>query len=252
MNILKSIATTSAIAVLGFSAFGAPKAEASAVTYPVSSAVSDASLADSNSDHAFWLPFFRSLSGTGLEGNANAADFDFVWDGSLELNEYGEGWLKGTIRSQVDSDYAFDVVFDFAALDGPGADGPKLELLNSAYASNGGPIDPNFWNFFELTTGTLTGVDSLSGLNFDVSGRGAPFQIGEGANGKNGNLGASVWFSLATSASCTSNLCADVASLNLDGDVNVDLTPVPVPAAFLLFGTGLAGFGAMRRKKSAQ
>lgn len=255
MKLIKSIIATCAIAGFAASPLVTTDAEASIVSYAdtftASSAVSDPALAKYNNDHAIWLPFFRTLAGTPLQGNADAASFDFVWDGSLEFDSSGNGTLSGSIQSQVDSDFGFDVVFNFSAVSGPGADGPKLELFNSAYVANGGSIDPSTWDFFTLTSGTFTGVDSLAGLNFDVEQRGSfPLQLGVGANGKNGNLGASVWFNLYTSSTCENSLCNALDDMTLRGDINIDVAPVPVPGAFLLFGTGLVGFGAARRKKA--
>ncbi|MEL6789669.1 MAG: VPLPA-CTERM sorting domain-containing protein [Pseudomonadota bacterium] len=230
-------------------------ARADAISYLASSAVSDPTLSASNNDHAIWLPFFRSVSGTPLTGNSNSADFDFVWDGRFEVMDNGYATLSGKIANQVDMDYAFDVTFNFRQRDGAGPDGVKRELRGSAYTENGGPIDTGSFSFFDLEGGSFTGTGALAGVNFGVENRAGsmtfPLQFGEGANGKNGNLGASVWFSLFTDNGCTNALCHELNAQNLIGDVNIDLQPVPLPAAFLLFGTGLAGLSAMRRKKGA-
>lgn len=253
MKQLKNLSIAIASTMTAF-AITAPAANAEPISYTASSAVGDPTLSSSRSDHAIWLPFFRSVSGTPLTGNANSADFDFVWDGNFTIGHNGYATLTGQVASQVDSNFGFDVAFKFRNRDGAGASGVKRELRNSAYIENGGPIDTSSFRFFDLEGGSFTGTGALAGVNFGVQNRDTnmlfPLQLGEGANGKNGNLGASVWFSLFTDNGCTSSLCDALAGQNLIGDVNIDLQPVPIPAAFLLFGTGLAGLSAMRRKQA--
>ena len=58
------------------------------------------------------------------------------------------------------------------------------------------------------------------------------FQVGIGANDKNGLLGASVWL--------------DIGGQNWD--INVNLAQVPAPASLALFGLGLIGLGMVRRR----
>jgi len=247
----RSILITCAAVLFPF--ISAP-ASAEVISFSAASAVSDPDLAGSNNDHSIWLPFFENIAGTPLAGNSNGSDFDFEPDG-IFTQAHGIATLTGTIRSQVDPTFAFNVTYNFEASSGPGSNGPKLELFQSAYINNGGPIDPYTWQFFDFSGGSFTGLGSLAGLNLDVLERPAgglyPLQFGEGANGKNGNLGAAVWFSLVTGSDCTNDLCNDLAGQTLRGDVNVDLSPVPVPGAFLLMASGLAGFGFSRRKKTA-
>ena len=252
MKQFKNISIAIASTMAAF-AMTAPLAHAEAVSYTASSAISDPTLASSNNDHALWLPFFRTVSGTPLTGNANSADFNFVWDGNFTLESNGYATLTGQVASQVDANFGFDVTFNFRQRDGAGASGVKRQLRNSAYIENGGSVDTSSFRFFDLEGGSFTGTGALAGVNFGVQNRDSnmlfPLQLGEGANGKNGNLGASVWFSLFTDNGCTNSLCDAIAAQNLVGDVNIDLQPVPIPAAFLLFGTGLAGLSAMRRRK---
>ncbi len=250
MTTIKFFAVTLAAASAALVA--GPKAEAGPITYAASSAVSD-SLHSGSDSHSLWLPFFENAAGTPLLGDSDGSDFDFLTDSTLTV-AYGSATLQGRVVSQVDPSYALDVVFNFQQQNGPGMTGPKLELRNNAYVDNGGPIDPTSWDFFSLTGGSITGTGALEGLSFEVQERGMkpfPFQLGTGANGKNGNLGASVWYSLVTDADCTSTLCTDFAGLSLTGDINIDLSEVPVPGAALLFITGIAGLGVTRRRKTS-
>lgn len=240
------------LGLVSFATVAAMPAIAAPVMYNATSATSD-SLHAGNSDHSLWMPMFESLAGTALNGNSNGSDFDFVPDGKFSIATDGSATLSGTVRSQVDSDFSFDVLLSFVGLAGPGSGGPKKELKSSAYVANGGPIDHSTWSYFRLVDGTISGAGSASGLSFDVLERpssGAyPGQFGVGANGKNGDLGFSVWFYTVVNNDCVNSLCATLARRGPQaGDVNIDLSEVPLPAGMLLFATGLAGLATRRRR----
>ncbi len=243
-------------AVLLFSSVFMPTANAVVVSYTATSADVDSQASNSGGGHSLWLPFAKRISDTALSDSYQASDFDFSQPGILSVDDYGNATLTGTIQSDVDPRFAFDIVFNFSRVDGAGVNGAKRELLNGVYVENGGAIDTSTYDYFALDGGSISGVDEFYGLNFDVGLRNSdtpyPLQLGLGANGKNFNLGASVWYSLYLSSDCSSDFCEQLEGTPLFGDINVDLqvAPVPVPAAFWLFGTGLAGFGAMRRKKN--
>ena len=230
---------------------------ASATAFFVDSAVSDPVVHDSSDDHAVWLPFFESISGTPLFGNSDGSDFNFVPSGLFVINPDNSVTLTGRIISQVDSDYGFDISVTFAGLMGPGTGGPKKELKNCAYGGSCGSIDPDTWDYFRLTEGEFIGFGEFDGLDFSVRERPRdnkfPLQLGEGANNKNTNFGASAWFFLSLLDGCDNSLCDDVEQLRkLKGDFNIDLVETPLPASLFLFGAGLAGwFTAARRKRKA-
>jgi hypothetical protein len=78
-------------------------------------------------------------------------------------------------------------------------------------------------------------------------------QLGIGANGKSptDDLGISMWFTWLIDGQNTSNF--NLASTG-QGDVNLVLTPVPLPAALPLFAAALGGAGLAgwrRRRKAA-
>lgn len=105
----------------------------------------------------------------------------------------------------------------------------------------GGCGDSASWQFFQSITGSLTGLaGTVVGTVLDLSHRtGTPFpQLGNGANDKNSGFGFSTWFSVDNRP-------------GQYGDINLNLSPVPLPAGVVLLLTGLAGLGAARRFKKS-
>lgn len=209
-------------------------------------------------DHSGWMPFFENMAGTPLDERRNGSDFDFLPNGTLTVRSDDTARLTGMLISQVDPTYKFMVSVDFMRRAGPGSGGPKQELPNSSYAANGGPIDPSTWNYFDLTGGSLTGMGSFAGLDLNLEERPRnsvfPMQMGEGANGKNHNLGLAVWFFATAADSCDGHdLCENFAQRYFGGDFNLNLSPnaVPLPAGAVLFLTGVAGVAGMRGRAKA-
>jgi len=165
--------------------------------------------------HAIWLP------GIGK---------DFVFTdppGFFVENSDGTARLTGTVRRTSNSTEAFAVDITFSGWTETASDGsPHLELKSPAYASNGGPIDPATWYYYPTWSGVLTGIDDYAGAVVEIDRRGAPFQVGVGANGKNLGYGASGWLDYTVTQQ------PDAGSLQSsgDGDVNIDLGDCPPSA----------------------
>ena len=248
---LRHIKTLSAIAIF----VGGLSGAASAATFAVGSAVSDPTVHGGAHDHAVWLPFFERISGTPLFQNADGSDFDFLPGAQFVINDDGSATLSGQIASQVNAGFGFDIFVNFDPLAGPGTGGPKQELRSCAYNGVCADVDTATFTYMSLRDGVFIGEGAFAGLDFSVSERPDnnvfPLQIGDGANNKNLEFGASSWFFLTILDSCSSNFCGSAASFNrLVGDFNLNLIETPLPAGLLLFLTSAAGLGAARRRRA--
>ena len=61
-------------------------------------------------------------------------------------------------------------------------------------ASNGGPIDPGSWFYWQGAQGTLSGRGGYFGALATLARFGSPFQVGLGANTANLQFGVGAWF----------------------------------------------------------
>ena len=159
-----------------------------------------------NGNHAMWLPGIAT---------------DFIWDENPTWFEYANGTAEftGVLRSQSNPSKAFEVTAYLAdrTTDAPPGS-PKKELKNNAYAPNG-PIDTNTWYYYPTFTAGLVGLDDYAGAEVELLRTGPAFQVGDGANGKNINFGASAWFDWIVQQQPTSG---NIKSSGR-GDFNLDL-----------------------------
>ncbi len=229
-----------ATAVFALTFAGAASAATITAEYDATSAVG------SGADHSIWI--------SGGLGAGIGSDFDFDPAGRFTLYDDGTATLKGSIVSQTRADAGFTLSFDYDSV----FDGftPKFKSENGSKEVLGSTF------FRDMEGGTLIGTGVLAGLNLSVSRKpvDGPYatQIGpsngtdNGANNKNKNFGMANWFMInvdsATCSVCSGN--SVIANLNgKQGDVNVDLAAVPIPAAgYLMFG-GLFALAGLRRRR---
>lgn len=251
MNRIVRTAAATAAALVAAAVVTAPAA--ASTTYQAKEAQKDSAVSNHTGGHAFWSP----------QGSSTFVNNS----GKFETFDDGTARLTGTIQFNAQGQhpqFAADVKFVNAMtydqymnpnghLDPNGVvrhGMPKLELKSSAYASNGGSVDPETFTFYYLdeTASTLTGLGSISGFDLTLTQRPAGndygkmiFMFGEGANGKNTNLGLSGWLSYNHNGQSVEH-----------GDINIDLCPtaVPTPSAAGMGLVTLAGL-LIRRRRNA-
>ena len=102
----------------------------------------------------------------------------------------------------------------------PPAGSPKLELNSSSYLTDGGPIDPETWTYYEGFEGTLVGLGEFTGAELSVSRRGSAFQVGIGASGKNDRNGGAGWLDTVVNVQPTTGVTLPGTT---GGDININL-----------------------------
>ncbi|KAF2072453.1 hypothetical protein CYY_006229 [Polysphondylium violaceum] len=179
--------------------------------YHVYSAQADRSLGGDSGGHSFWTPEQNNLLN-------NQLSWDFDGDSGI-LSEYSNGKLilTGTIHSiQNPSDCSsfWKIYFEFEPVENYISN--RKELGEFAYVPMGF-VDPSTWKYYRpilsnskwIGNGCNTEQSVLfNGLQYDML-----MQMGVGANGKNGNLGISVWL-----------LYSDKKLI----DINIDLVNRPI------------------------
>lgn len=70
------------------------------------------------------------------------------------------------------------------------AGSPQRDLDASAYRDAGGPIDANAWRYYAAVDGVLHGLEELAGAEIALRGGAFALQVGYGASGIDGELGA--------------------------------------------------------------
>ncbi len=194
--------------------------------------------------------------GDGHSLTLNGQKYQFEEDGKFV--DHGEtATLTGTLKNGAGDGFTVSMLFNLFVE--PNIPSPKLELKSEAYAPEG-PVDPATWKFWDVVEGGVSQLIGLAGsanegLDFNILSKpldeSYAFQSGIGANGKNINFGLSGWLFLegASPAAMQVNDCGAQAGQTCD--FNIDLVKTPLPASALLLIGGIAGLGAMRKRKAA-
>ncbi len=199
-----------------------------------------------NGQHGVWLKDF-------VEGQGSSYDYWGILDGHFSYAE-GKATLTGNVQNQGDAalqmylNMEFMVRHDFAGA-------PKCEW------GDGCPPSAADWEYFSITSGSLSGTGILTGLELtlsqfpDPSYADHPPQLGIGANSKSKTeMGLATWLAW-TGVDQTSNVhySFDLESevyRGQHGDINIALEAVPLPAAGWLLFAAVGGLAAAGRRKS--
>ena len=234
---LKSIAIAATFAAASFGT----GAIASTMTFDATSAQSELY---PSQVHSMW-----SASGFGALGQ----HFDFSPAGKFVVNDDETGdvggvtaSLDGTVVSANDDESGFSLSFQYDN---------DLTVFGAgpSFKSEQGSSENDSTYFLSLLGGTLEGFGALAGANFYVEAMPVPgisqfaTQIGFDANNKNSNYGLANWFFFRADDNCSSNYCSALAGTQ--GDINIDLEAVPLPATGMLLFAGFASLAGIRRFK---
>lgn len=121
---------------------------------------------------------------------------DYVFVPSARFTEHADGTATATGRlarlSQLDDAWQATITFqnriDPGQVGHPPVGSPVLQLLPSAYAQNGGIIDPSHWRYYQNVTATLVGDGLNAGGSVTLTNTVAA-QIGGGSNQTNTYIG---------------------------------------------------------------
>ena len=187
-----------------------------------------------------------------ITGDKNAKQFTIVDDFAFLNIDNDDGVLMARISNGIKT---YDLYAEFNDISD--ATNPRKQLKRKAYVEKGGPVDTSTWtqttntvdagwSGYLLEQGALddgyqVGLDAAA---FEFSLIGPGFLLGTGANGKNVSFGASArlqFFDITTGKKLGK------------GDINLDLTPQPVPLPdsmplFLSATAGLFLVGGTRKK----
>jgi len=233
-----------------------------AESYLVDNALSQAPYHNGSHDHALWMP--------GLE---NGVGNDFIFTaatglGTFTENANGMATLTGMVVSETHSDRGWNLNVTLKGRTTNALSGsPKKELTAASYSGNGGPVDTATWHYYGEGNGASTFMGSFIGLlegkglydgaTLGLTGFGANFQVGEGANGKNIDLGGSGWFTWIvrdqpTNTNIMLNNSPNHGDFNLYFGNDPGTTQTPEPSTIVLLGSGLAGLAWFRMRKDSQ
>ncbi len=156
-----------------------------------------------------------------LPGISNNLIFEFGTGSFVEFDN-GTARLTGTLIDVNDSNRGFAVDVSFSGLTTvTPAGSPKKDLADSAYLENGGPVDTDSWRYYTTFSGSLSGTGTWADALVTITRAGSAYQVGNGANDKNVDFGASGWFTWSVGQQPAVGSLPSVGQ----GDINIDLDP---------------------------
>ncbi|MFT6173897.1 MAG: hypothetical protein ACJAZC_000617 [Cryomorphaceae bacterium] len=179
---------------------------------------------DASNGHSLFLANVSGISDNKYEFFPDAP-------GTLELFSDGTARLKGRVRNKTDQSLLWDIDFHYTG----GSDWTTWTAGGGNYKDEASLAGTNYlgWDYFifdAAKSNTLTGADGLAGSSLTVTHNpddfGFGLQIGEAANSKNANDGASVWFFY--DGTVIGNNVSGHGDLNLNTSCNEILTICPL------------------------
>ncbi|KYQ90087.1 hypothetical protein DLAC_08672 [Tieghemostelium lacteum] len=171
-------------------------------SYTVQTAVADANLGGQSGGQAL------NIQSSDLSQFGGNARWNFVDNaGLMTINQDGTAVITGTLLP-VDSTNTSNTMTCTFFLLPSAANDPKRELSSSAYYS-AGAIQTSLFTFYDVST-TGSSFCTYNGNNITINSAMNNFQMGVGANGKNGNFGASAWMGY------TNQAAGSILDINVD------------------------------------
>ena len=139
----------------------------------------------------FESPFWKWQTTYALDftGLGCGGKYDFIAPATVKSNDSaGTMNISGEIAARANPNCRFIINLDFSSRIMPGdanhppAGSPNTSFASSYLETNGGPIDPRAWIYYETIQGTLSGRGDLAGARANITLRGDAAQIGLGAS----------------------------------------------------------------------
>ncbi|WP_425398118.1 hypothetical protein [Aeoliella sp.] len=172
--------------------------------------------------HGLWTNDF--MGGTGYLNY-----FDIQPGTTLTQYMDGTAKLSGTAKNLADTPVTATLDLTLG--------GFQTALANpSQYKAGGGPYDPTNQDFYSTLSGTITFDDGKGTVTIQSVIPGTFFQMGLGANDKNGDFGASAWIIPEYSNGTP-------FPNSRHWDLNLNLSPVPEASSIFAWTMVLGGIG---------
>lgn len=243
-------------------------AAASAVTISLTAAATASTLpgygtydlSNAYPHHGLWLPGLIT----------NDSDYTTEWGIVSGTAEYVEGdggpnqlHLSGNVQNKGNDDYTLSFSFKLHEIEHTGdpacphSGDSGCNLQGAEYDDKRDGVRyfdfPGHDSVHDDTMASIWGTGALEGLTLDLSIKpendSKPPQFGWCANWVDCELGYSNWFFYTASTDDEFNSNIHIASGTKHGDINVNMAPVPLPAAGWMLIAGMGAIGAMRRRR---
>lgn len=257
MSFLKSLTAAAVIAILPtFSAAGTIGA-------------GDYNVVDLDGFRSIWTPNGNSgPNGHALVTGGHASSYWSFSDTILSFDGENAS-INGRATNTGANELAFDLSLNFALTEtqngycqfskSEGGVGKDVNCDKIDYSTIG--VDPSSWTYLDFLDGTFAGVEGsvMEDIVYNISDNAnhRP-QLGYGANAlEKEDFGFSMWFMFDLDGnsplSAMSAFSGDTYAFNSSGrgDINVDVSAVPLPAAGWLLLASIGGLAAAKRRRAA-